>query len=145
MLLLLPIILFLYLNDEYWAWFVLAIAAFMVARFVFIPVFNLFYSKPRPYQKYKFKPITSRLLSWESVKPTSFPSRHIISFASFGGALLLPMPMVGVYILLLGLLTGVGRVVLGFHDFWDIFAGILIGLILGLLVFLFFGHTLPGL
>lgn len=138
LILLVPVGIYFWLNKDLWSTLSFAVAAFVVARFLFIPIMNMFYKQPRPYQLYGFDPLTSVAFSWATDKPTSFPSRHIISFAAVAGALLVPLPIISSYILIVGIITGMGRVIAGFHYPRDIIGAVAFGLIIGLGLFLLF-------
>jgi membrane-associated phospholipid phosphatase len=107
---------------------VLAPVSFVVARGVVVPLINRWYKRPRPYQNFHFEPITTWLFSWKTADPNSFPSRHVTSFAAVTGAFLIFAPALGAALLVVTILTGVARVVLGFHYPKDVIGGFFIGL-----------------
>lgn len=107
------------------------ILAFVVARFMLVPVIAFFWPKPRPYQEYKFEPITSILFSQVTDKQNSFPSRHVISLASASGVLLIAAPIWFGLFFIVTIVAGLGRVILGYHYPSDVIAAIIFGLIIG--------------
>lgn len=112
----------------------LGAGAFFMARFVVTVVINLFYKKQRPYQKFKFEPITSNFFSLRTSEPNSFPSRHAITFASVAAAIFVFNPVIGLTLLAVTAMTGIARVILGYHWPADILAGLILGSITGYLV-----------
>ncbi|MDQ3018655.1 MAG: phosphatase PAP2 family protein, partial [bacterium] len=87
----------------------------------------------RPYQKYKFAPITSRFFSLRTVKPNSFPSRHTTAFASVSAVVLLFNPIVGLALYAVTVMTGIGRIILGYHYPTDIVGGLTLGTLIGVI------------
>lgn len=112
----------------------LMLIAFAIARFIAVEVINKLYKKQRPYQRYDFDPITSRLLSLKSSKPTSFPSRHASSFAAVATTVFWYHPVWGLLLLFVTVMAGAGRVILGYHYPEDIVAGLILGAVVGLFV-----------
>jgi undecaprenyl-diphosphatase len=110
-----------------------ALIAFVIARLIFSPLIYLFYRKARPYQKFNFDTLFSRLLSTRSVRQNSFPSDHAVSFASIGFVFYWYMPSLGILLLILAAMNGYARIVLGFHDEWDVMAGWLLGILAALI------------
>ncbi|MEZ4180158.1 MAG: phosphatase PAP2 family protein [Candidatus Doudnabacteria bacterium] len=121
-----------------WQTLLIAFGAFVIARFVVITILNLFYQKPRPYQKYNFEPIASKLLSWKTSRQTSFPSRHMISLGAIAGVILLDNLWLGLVLFVVAALAGLGRVRLGFHDYYDISVGLVLGGVIGVMVWFSF-------
>jgi membrane-associated phospholipid phosphatase len=101
----------------------LALVAFVIGRLVLSPLIFVFYKKQRPYQRLKFSTTFSYFLSPEQKHPNSFPSDHAVSFAAIAAVLFWYMPGLGVLMFVLTLVASYARVVLGYHDEFDIIAG----------------------
>lgn len=133
------------INDLYrlqWKEVLLLSAiSFIFARGILVTVINLFYHKQRPYQKFNLFLITSKIFSWKTNIPNSFPSRHTTAYVSIAAVVALFFPWVGAGLILVSLLAGVGRVILGYHWPSDILAGALLGAVVAYYVVLF-GHQL---
>lgn len=120
-----------------------SLAAFVLARLGTVILINLFVHRERPYQRYGFAPITSRFFSLRTTIHNSFPSRHSAALSAIAMTVCIFAPIVGIPLLIVTLLTGIARVILGYHYPSDIAAGIVIGiinayaavLILGILLF----------
>lgn len=112
---------------------IMSAIAFFVARGVAVTVINLFYHRPRPYQTYKFEPITSRFFSWKTKVSNSFPSRHTASYAAVAFAIFMMYPEAGIWLMGVTVVTGVARVILGFHYPSDVVAGYFLGALIGIL------------
>lgn len=131
---LLPVIVYFasYLQD---AKLISKIAvAFIIARLLLKPIVSFFFPTPRPYQAFNFQPLTSMFLSMETKASNSFPSSHVISIAAASGAMLLTKPIFAILFLVIGVFTGLGRVVLGFHYPKDVIFSLVSGLIIGIIV-----------
>lgn len=111
-----------------------AIVSFLIARGFIVALVNMYVQRVRPYQKYKFHPITSRFFSNSTKINNSFPSRHVAALSSIAGAVMLFDPVSGAVLFLTTLLTGIARVLLGYHYPTDIAVGLLLGTIVGLAV-----------
>lgn len=120
--------------------FLLALISFVIARGILVTLINLLYRKQRPYQKFNFAPITSKFFSWKTAIPNSFPSRHTTAYFSVASVILLFFPGLGIALILIALLAGSARVVLGFHWPADIAAGAILGTIVGVSTVLI-GHA----
>lgn len=107
----------------------LALLAFILGRLIISPAIFFFYKKPRPYQALKYTTVTSWFFSPSSTKSTSFPSDHAISFAAISAVYIYFFPHLGAVLILLMLLNGAGRVILGYHYIVDVLAGWFIGLV----------------
>lgn len=121
-----------YATNKYVA--VEIILAFVVARFIVVPIISFFWPKPRPYQIYNFIPVTSRLLSWQTEKQNSFPSRHVICLAAATGVLVTSWPIWLLLFFPITIMTAIGRVILGYHYPKDVIGAIIFGLIIGIIV-----------
>ena len=121
-----------YFGQESFKQLVLhSVVAFIVSRFIVTVLINFFYKKQRPYQKYKFNLITSKFFSWRTDEFNSFPSRHSITFSSVAVVVMFLSFPAGLILLLATAITGVGRVILGYHWPVDIIGGLIIGAIVG--------------
>jgi len=118
--------------GEYWKVVIVAAIAFLLARAVVSPIIFYFYKKQRPYQKFTFDPIYSKLLSLRSSKFNSFPSDHALSLASLAMVFYYYIPVVGVAMFVLMLFNGYARIILGYHDGKDIIGGFIVGILCAL-------------
>ncbi len=109
----------------------LVIVSFVIARGIMVTMINLIYKKLRPYQQYNFTPITSRFFSFQTKTPNSFPSRHTTAYFSVATVVLWFFPLMGSGLMLVSVLAGFARVVLGYHWPSDIAVGALLGLVIG--------------
>jgi len=83
---------------------------------------------PRPFELYPFyekKPSHS--------EGRGFPSRHAFSCFIIGTVAVVPYPIMGACLLLLGACLSVARVLVGLHFIRDVVAGALIGVISGII------------
>ncbi len=115
------------LTIGQWKVVVIAFAAFVIARLIFAPIITLFYKKPRPYQSLKFSTVYSRLFSPQQIINNSFPSGHAVSFAAISYIFFWYFPVLGFIMCALTLLASCSRVVLGYHDEWDVLGGWMVG------------------
>lgn len=111
-----------------------SIIAFCFSRLVVTVVINYWYKKQRPYQKYKFSLLTSKFFSWRTDEFNSFPSRHAITFSSIAIVVMMFSFPAGLVLFIATALTGMGRVILGYHWPVDIIAGLVLGSMAGYLV-----------
>ncbi len=101
----------------------LALIAFVIGRLILSPLIFLFYKKARPYQKLKFDTTFSYFLSPKQKHHNSFPSDHAVSFSAIAGVFYWYSPGLGVILFILTVIASYARVVLGYHDEFDIIAG----------------------
>jgi membrane-associated phospholipid phosphatase len=113
---------------------ILSAISFLAARGLVTTLINYGFQRQRPYQKYKLTVYTSRFFSYQTIIPNSFPSRHATAFASVAGVVLMHNPLVGIALLSVTLMTGLGRIVLGYHYPTDIIGGMVLGVLIGILV-----------
>ena len=113
---------------------ILAFAAFILARLVVSPIIYLFYKRIRPYQPLNFIPYHSWFFSPITKKHSSFPSDHAISLAAIAAVLAYFNPAVTIWLIILCVLNGWARVVLGYHYVWDIIAGWVLGILAAMCV-----------
>ncbi len=96
--------------------------------FILLSIFRKMINLPRPYEKYDIDSIIKK-----ETKGNSFPSRHVFSAFVIGGSLYKISPYLGLFILFLGIIISIARVLGGVHFFIDVAAGGLLGLILSYL------------
>lgn len=127
---------FVYFADE--TFVIEIIVAFFLSRIVIVPIVAKLFPKARPYQQYKFEPITSLFLSHKTSVLNSFPSSHVISIMACSGVMFFTHPLLASLFFGIGLMTGLGRIVLSFHYPQDVlfstFSGLIIGLIVSVLI-----------
>jgi len=120
----------------------MAFISFVLARGILSPLIFEIYARQRPYQKLKFIPLHSWLLSMPTKRFSSFPSDHAISFASIGIVFTWYFPILGACLLGVAVLNGIARVLLGYHYISDVLAGWIIGLFCGVGVIYAFSSVL---
>lgn len=124
-----PIFLLVAQRSDAIAVFHLVAVSFFFARVVLVPLVCAFVKRSRPYQQYRLKPITSHFFSEETTEPNSFPSRHMSAYAPIAFVITLADPTLGIFLMGVVLMTGIARVILGFHHPADIIGGILLGIV----------------
>ena len=107
--------------------------SFLVARGIIVTTINWLYKKQRPYQKFRFKPLTSRFFSFHTTIPNSFPSRHTTAYFSVATVVAFYIPALGAMLMIVSLLAAGARIVLGYHWAADIVGGIVIGSVIGVM------------
>ena len=75
-------------------------------------------------------------LGWFPSDRFSFPSGHALNAFAIGSVLALAFPAAAVLILLVAASVAASRVVLGLHWLSDVVAGVVVGLVIGTLVWL---------
>lgn len=116
---------------------VFIVLCFCFARLLVSPLIHVFYKKQRPYQRLNFETVYSKLLSLKTSKLNSFPSDHALSFSVISFGFYLAWPMLGILFFVVTFLNGLGRVIFGYHDLADVFAGWLLGFLICSTVFSF--------
>lgn len=114
-------------GDRFWIYSLLDCGVFFVA----ISVLRKFLNKPRPYEEYGVLPAVAK-----DTKGCSFPSRHAFSAAIIAVNLLAVIPWAGIIILCFAVIISALRVLLGLHFVRDTVCGLILGILLGLPVFL---------
>jgi membrane-associated phospholipid phosphatase len=116
----------------------ITLMALVIARLIISPLIFYFYQKPRPYQKLNYLPVGSLfgslLFSPNTLRHTSYPSDHALSFAAITTVFFWYSPILGSVMILASILNGCGRVILGYHYAIDIISGWIIGIVCGCLV-----------
>ena len=102
-------------DQDFLKLLMVSAVGFVLTRGLIVMVINYFYKKQRPYQKYNFSPITSKFFSEQTTVLNSFPSRHLTTLATLTGAMLLFSPIIGWMLLGVTIMTGIARVILGYH------------------------------
>ncbi len=107
---------------------VLALGAFVFARFVVCGAVRLVYKKSRPYQRIGFSQAGSKFfLSWTSKRFDSMPSAHAASLSAISVVFYWFFPLLGLAWIALAFINGIARVLLGYHDPEDVIVGWIIG------------------
>lgn len=119
-------------------WLIFIAAIF--AHFVVCKLTHFIYKKAHPYQRLNFLPPTSFLFSWSDNELDSFPSEHSATAAAIATILYYFNPDLGLSIFGITFVMSISRIILGYHDFLDVLAGWLLGILSGILVlFITFG------
>ena len=100
--------------------------------FVLVSVVRKLLSAPRPYEVWSITPLILK-----NTKGQSMPSRHVFSATIISMAILQLNLIWGIFFLILSLVIALCRVLGGVHYPRDVMAGFLVGIICGLLLFLF--------
>ena len=99
--------------------------------FVAVSIFRKCYNAKRPYEIYDFKPLIPK-----DTIGKSFPSRHVFSATTIAMFTLLLNPWLGGTMLFLAAILAILRVLGGVHYPSDVLAGYVIGILVGLLLYL---------
>lgn len=114
-----------------------SLVALILSRGLVVPIFVYFFPTPRPYVKYNFNLLSrSHFFYWGKQGMNSFPSGHTASIAAIGTSFIYFTPVIGTVLVVLAVLAGFARVVLGYHFTRDIVAGFVIGILCGFLAHL---------
>ena len=105
---------------------------YLVYPLLLIYLFLKQQSQPRPYEAWQINPLIQK-----DTQGQSMPSRHVFSATIISMAVLRLNPILGILFLVLSLVIAICRVIGGVHYPHDVAAGYLIGIICGLLLFLF--------
>lgn len=122
------LILLLYTRDPRF-WRVLLAPSI---SFVIVSIFRRAINAPRPYEVTGKKPMIDK-----DTKGNSFPSRHVFSIFVIASTLFFISKPLGLFLMFAGSILAVLRVVGGVHFKKDVIAGAIIGILSGLLGFLF--------
>ncbi len=125
---------YLYYQKDWVLMAAFSVIAFAFARGILNPLLAKKYPTKRPYQEWNFKPIESKLLSWVTQHPNSFPSRHVMAMAAVAGVAFWFNIPTAIFFVLIAALTGAGRVVLGYHYPRDIAFALFFGTLSGLII-----------
>ena len=107
----------------------------LLVSFVAVSVFRRALNAPRPYELYDFSSVG--LTPPRAKKGRSFPSRHVHSAAVIATSLFVINPVMGIVGEVLSLLLAASRVLRGIHFVRDVVAGMLTGVISGVIAILF--------
>ena len=107
--------------------------AALFARYVICEAIAVFKKKMHPYQRLNFQPPTSWLFSFSDSRPDAFPSQHTAFFAACLPAIWHLNSSLGLAALLIVIMISWARIVVGYHDFVDVAAGWVLGLLWGFL------------
>ncbi len=99
--------------------------------FVLVSLLRRFIDAPRPYEVTGKAPILNK-----DTKGQSFPSRHVFSVFVIASTLYFISRPLGVFLMLIGCVLAVLRVIGGVHYPRDVIAGAIIGILSGVLGFL---------
>ena len=103
--------------------------------FICLSVFRHIINRPRPYEYFDIPPVIQK-----DTKGKSFPSRHVFSATVIGMTLIfaLPVPWIGVLMLIPALGLALIRVLSGVHFISDVIAGAAFGVLCASAGFLIF-------
>ncbi|MBB5263786.1 membrane-associated phospholipid phosphatase [Catenibacillus scindens] len=104
-----------------------------LAAFVLVTVGRVLFHRKRPYEVYRFTPITFNKKRLKKGK--SFPSRHTASAAVIAMACMSLVPSLGAAMLVMAALVGISRVLCGLHFLSDVAVGFVFGIIVGIIGF----------
>lgn len=100
--------------------------------FVLVSVVRKLLNAPRPYEIWNITPLILK-----NTKGQSMPSCHVFSATIISMAILRLNLILGIFFLILSLVIALCRVLGGVHYPRDVMAGFLVGIVCGLLLFLF--------
>ena len=104
--------------------------------FILVSLMRKMINVPRPYEAWQINPLIQK-----DTQGQSMPSRHVFSATIISMAVLRLNPILGILFLVLSLVIAICRVIGGVHYPHDVAAGYLIGIICGLLLFLYYIST----
>lgn len=107
--------------------FLMLLFAFIASWLVLSGFIVYFYKKLRPFQQFNFTPPGSHLFSRPDRIPDSFPSQHVIAMAAVAVAFWPVSPLLAGLAFLLAILTGIARMMLGYHYPSDIAGALVLG------------------
>lgn len=96
--------------------------------FVLVSIFRRFVNAPRPYEALDIDPLIKK-----DTRGESFPSRHVFSVFVIAMAFLSISLPLGLFLLIIGVLIAVIRVIGGVHFPKDVIVGAMIGIVSGLI------------
>lgn len=96
--------------------------------FLIVSIFRKHTNCPRPYEVLDIIPIIDK-----NTKGKSFPSRHVFSIFVIGVSLYFLSSLVGIFIMFLGIVLAIIRVLGGVHFPKDVVAGAIVGILFGLI------------
>ena len=96
--------------------------------FVLLSYFRKLFNFKRPYEVFNISPVLDK-----DTKGKSFPSRHVFSAFLIGTSCLFVNYYYGIFVLILGILLMYIRVIGGVHFLRDVFCGMGIGVICGII------------
>lgn len=118
--------LLIYTQDErFWR----VLLAPMIS-FILVSIFRTYLNAPRPYEVADTDPIIKK-----DTKGKSFPSRHVFSVFVIATTLFYISKPLGIFLMVIGFILAILRVVGGVHFPRDVIAGALIGILSGFLGF----------
>lgn len=91
---------------------------------ILLTIIRKYINAPRPYEKYDIDPIIKK-----DTKGKSFPSRHVFSIFVIAGTLYNISATIGMFLIFLGILLALVRVIGGVHFPKDVIFGALIGIV----------------
>ncbi len=115
-------LIYLLINKDGNFWKLLIVPAI---SFVLLSFFRKKINAPRPYEKLNIIPIISK-----KTKGQSFPSRHVFSVFVIAMTLYYISAPIGIFLIFIGVIVGLVRVLGGVHFPRDVIAGAIIGILL---------------
>ncbi len=117
-------------------WKIVLLAGFsgIVARYLVCELIIRFYKKPHPYQSLNFNVPTSWLFSRQDKRSDAFPSQHTTTAAAIAVVFWLFSPVWGAVAMAAAIIIGIARIILGYHDIWDVVGGLFIGMLSGIVL-----------
>lgn len=110
----------------------LAFVLIPALSFMLVSVVRKLLNAPRPYETWNIIPLILK-----NTRGQSMPSRHVFSATIISMAILRLNLILGIFFLILSLVIALCRVLGGVHYPRDVMAGFLVGIVCGLLLFLF--------